>query len=283
VPLPKRAEIPVKAPTPPATSTPAPTPAYSKKPESAPPTTPPSTPLTETAAADGTPLAPTIINGPQAPRAKDEPEQTTSAAPVTTSALADSKDWPAVVAEAPRTEAAPPAQEGEGKSIVVTLVDGLGKSVSPALLGVGGVTMLGLLALLFAYRRDHAQPGSTLARDIAAVSLDGRTGGRKLIRAGRSLAPVASSVPPQTPAPQPAGLPANWGDAIPRTRHDALQVLGMGVTPEVGDAAIKKIVDGLRLTWHPDHAKSAQDRELRELRMKQINAAWEIITGKRAG
>jgi hypothetical protein len=56
----------------------------------------------------------------------------------------------------------------------------------------------------------------------------------------------------------------------------------VGVAPEVGEVAVKKIVDGLRLSWHPDYAKSPQDRELRELRMKQINAAWDIIAGRRA-
>lgn len=69
------------------------------------------------------------------------------------------------------------------------------------------------------------------------------------------------------------------GDEIPQTREQALQVLGMGVTPDVHDAAIKKIVDGLRQSWHPDHAQSLEERQLRELRMKQINAAWEIICG----
>ena len=60
-------------------------------------------------------------------------------------------------------------------------------------------------------------------------------------------------------------------------------MLGMGVAPEVSEVAVKKIVDGLRLSWHPDHANSPEDRELRELRMKQVNAAWEIIAGKRVG
>ena len=45
--------------------------------------------------------------------------------------------------------------------------------------------------------------------------------------------------------------------------------------------ALKKIVDGLRLTWHPDNAVDELDRLEREIRLKQINAAWELITGKR--
>ena len=71
------------------------------------------------------------------------------------------------------------------------------------------------------------------------------------------------------------------GRRIPLTRDDALRVLGIGVTPDASDVAIKKIVDGLRLSWHPDHANGTADRQIRELRLKQINAAWEIIAGKR--
>ena len=182
----------------------------------------------------------------------------------------------------PHAEPAAPAEEGS-KSIAVTLVDGLGKSVTPTLLGLGGVTMLGLLALAFAYRRDQAQPSFGLSRDLAAVSLDGRTGGRELVRAGGSLVTAAPpSGPPQSSAPSRTQAPSSLGDSIPQTREDALQVLGMGVAPEINETAIKKIVDGLRLSWHPDYASSPQDRELRELRMKQINAAWEIIVGRRA-
>jgi hypothetical protein len=73
-----------------------------------------------------------------------------------------------------------------------------------------------------------------------------------------------------------------WADTIPRTRAEALQVLGMGISADGNVQAIKKIVDGLRLSWHPDRARDADDRQVRELRLKQINAAWEIIAGKRA-
>jgi curved DNA-binding protein CbpA len=69
---------------------------------------------------------------------------------------------------------------------------------------------------------------------------------------------------------------------MPRTREDALHFLGMGVSSDASLTAIKKIVDGLRLSWHPDYASGAADREVRELRTKQINAAWDIIKGKRA-
>ncbi len=58
-------------------------------------------------------------------------------------------------------------------------------------------------------------------------------------------------------------------------------MLGMGVSPDTTETAMKKIVDGLRQSWHPDLAKSEIDRQLREFRVKQINAAWDLIQGKR--
>ena len=58
-------------------------------------------------------------------------------------------------------------------------------------------------------------------------------------------------------------------------------MLGMGVSPDATEMAMKKIVDGLRQSWHPDFAKDEADRQLREFRLKQINAAWELIQGKR--
>ena len=67
---------------------------------------------------------------------------------------------------------------------------------------------------------------------------------------------------------------------MPRSRQEALQILGLGVSPNSSEAAIKKIIDGLRLSWHPDLAKSEPDRLMRELRLKQINAAWDLIRGK---
>lgn len=64
-------------------------------------------------------------------------------------------------------------------------------------------------------------------------------------------------------------------ESIPRSPHEAYQVLGLNA--DAPAAAAKKLVDALRMTWHPDHARDAPDRERRESRMKQINAAWDLI------
>ncbi len=87
---------------------------------------------------------------------------------------------------------------------------------------------------------------------------------------GTSLASVS--------APDRIGL----GDRMPASTPEALAVLGMGVTSDGNLASLKKIIDGLRMNWHPDLARDDTDRRTRELRLKQINAAWEILGGKGA-
>lgn len=67
--------------------------------------------------------------------------------------------------------------------------------------------------------------------------------------------------------------------AMPQTLSEAFAVLG--VNPDASDQILKKLVDALRMSWHPDLAKDEPDRVLREERIKQINIAWELITSKR--
>ena len=68
-------------------------------------------------------------------------------------------------------------------------------------------------------------------------------------------------------------------ERLPRTRSEAYDVLG--VNADVSDQTLKKLVDALRMCWHPDLAKDEPDRLLREERIKCINVAWELISGKR--
>ncbi|HRD76952.1 MAG TPA: J domain-containing protein [Hyphomicrobiaceae bacterium] len=62
---------------------------------------------------------------------------------------------------------------------------------------------------------------------------------------------------------------------LPVTRAEACEALG--VNPQSDMKAIKKVVDALRLTWHPDLAVDDAERRSREDRMKQINAAWDVL------
>jgi hypothetical protein len=62
---------------------------------------------------------------------------------------------------------------------------------------------------------------------------------------------------------------------VPSTVFEAYRILGLN--PEAPPAAVKKVVDALRMSWHPDHARSEADRRHREERIKQINAAWDLL------
>ncbi len=66
---------------------------------------------------------------------------------------------------------------------------------------------------------------------------------------------------------------------LPRSIGEAYQMLG--VNPDAAPAVAKKLVDALRMSWHPDHARDEPDRVRREERMKQINIAWDLINGRR--
>lgn len=69
-------------------------------------------------------------------------------------------------------------------------------------------------------------------------------------------------------------------DRMPSSKGEALEVLGMGVASDGNLSSLKKIIDGLRMNWHPDLARDEADRRIREIRLKQINAAWEILGEK---
>lgn len=69
-------------------------------------------------------------------------------------------------------------------------------------------------------------------------------------------------------------------DNMPDSIEDAYRILGLN--GDASAAVAKKLVDALRMTWHPDFARNDEDRRLREARMKQINAAWDMIKPDRA-
>ncbi len=67
---------------------------------------------------------------------------------------------------------------------------------------------------------------------------------------------------------------------LPRDKQEAYEVLG--ANPEASEKILKRLVDALRATWHPDLATNDDDRELRDRRIKQINVAWDLIADKRS-
>jgi hypothetical protein len=168
-------------------------------------------------------------------------------------------------------------------SLVPIAASGGPLAANATVITIGTLAVLSLLTLAFVMRRGRAAAVPALSRDISTVSL-GKGGFEGQHSSSSALAIVPepltgrdlAHLPDLSPIP-----PKPLGDAMPRTRAEALEVLGMGLAPDINEAAIKKIIDGLRMSWHPDHATDDADRATRELRLKQINAAWDIIGGPR--
>ena len=76
-----------------------------------------------------------------------------------------------------------------------------------------------------------------------------------------------------------AGSSEGHAAGMPQSVTEAYRLLGINAAAE--PAVTKKLVDALRMSWHPDYARDNADRIKREDRMKQINAAWDLITDGR--
>jgi hypothetical protein len=275
-----------KEPTPPA-------PVPAKRPAAADPTTASPTTLA------GTPVAPRIINKDWASAPETGAQTEPKAAPPppasgkvaggneATRTFAESRiktETGIVTSSTSNTEAATAAPSAPAASPEAGTTQ-----LSVVMIAVGLALLLMAIgfAVLRAHRREHAELTAMTARDIASVPL-----GTRPDHAAPSIVPVPAN-PRAAPArgtqtmsrlvPRGGNGTALIGSGqIPATREEALQVLGMGLAGDAGLAAIKKVVDGLRMSWHPDYAVDHQDRAAREQRMKQINVAWEILNGSRA-
>ncbi|WP_072394124.1 J domain-containing protein [Hyphomicrobium sp. CS1GBMeth3] len=279
-----------KAPPAPANIAPPKEPVPSKAPE--PP--PPEPARKEIAAAEkpeasGGPIIPTIINGanaPEAPPQQKPPVSETGALPDRPETQAE----PSTITEQSQVAgsgASDPnrvamAEHGNTDPLLpVAVVGGVPLKINATAIMVGCLALLTLLTLVIVLRRGRATPVPALARDLSSVTL-----GKAATPSADSKGALTLVADPRgrdlaTPPTLSSGPPALLGDGMPRTREEALSVLGMGIAPDVNETAIKKIIDGLRLSWHPDHATDPEDRAMRELRLKQINAAWDIIAGER--
>ncbi len=144
-----------------------------------------------------------------------------------------------------------------------------------------GFVLFGVLAassfVLWSRRQERLRLGTLVRRDIASVSFGGEP------RPATLPAPLAPHIPLARPDSMEADQAGPCRDQ-PRDARDARrrrsQVLG--ASPDASIDVIKKIVDGLRQSWHPDLAKSDDDRLYREQRVKQINVAWDILSGRRS-
>jgi hypothetical protein len=107
-----------------------------------------------------------------------------------------------------------------------------------------------------------------------------------------SREPVAHDMKYEPGYPEPLGASAyharehsptpaapRQSEWLPTTLSEALDVLG--ASSETGADILKTLVKNLRRTWHPDLAAHEADRRVRERKLKQVNVAWDIVTGKR--
>src|SRR5262245_8397542 len=227
------------------------------------PTAPPDLPTLASApppAALPTPVVPRIINraGADAEPAPSVPATAEPAPTAATTAVAQTTSVP----KAPVLSIVPDVAEPSSL---------LSPRAAVAALASVFVAFTALVLMLARGRRPRVVPN----RDIARLSIAEPRRQQTLVPAERGPSAIWSTAGGSSPSP-------TWSEEVPRTRSEALRVLGMGVTADANVAAIKKIVDGLRQTWHPDLARDPTEREVREKRMKQINVAWDILAAKPA-
>ncbi len=228
-------------------------------------------------------VTPTILNAPgaaEAARAAEAAAKSAEAPPATVTPTPEKSAPPAPQA------VEPPVAPAEAPAKTETAIPVIGLA-GPSSAGQdsfvfaqwhwialsGGAALLTVLSWFLLMRRNEGYDAGFPPRDFAAVSLDGTSA------AGKSLVPFSEpGLPsPVLDAPAPATLPVAPSTEIrmPATLSEALQVLGSSADarPDV----LKKIVEGLRQSWHPDLARSEEDRSYRAQRVAQINVAWDII------
>lgn len=219
-------------------------------------------------AADSTSTTPKLLNGPGAM----EPPKPTGP-PVITSASSSSGD-----------SAGPNGTQiaaGPAVAIPVTIEPGPARPVTlPFVFLVGSLILLAASGAQWLWRQNRSPAAATGRRSISDVWLE-NSASRELVAVPDEAAPRSTVPPLVTTSAAPidavtvAGpvLEKTW---VPSTRDEALQVLGAG--PDASADVLKKIVDGLRMSWHPDHARSPEEYSARHDRMRQINVAWDILS-----
>lgn len=246
-------------------------------------------------AVPGTSFAPTILNNPAAPKPSAPNPATVDAVDLTAAAPSPLGAIATAAPEKPESSAAlpvalPPAAEPPPKVVAAETIEATIETGAvapnktlpawpmPMEAIVAAVAAVLLLASLLILRRQSAQPvvrgarrGPVFEPMLPGLPLDPRDG----VDAGKQLV-VA---PQPDPVPEPT-LAASF-DAevfvVPKTRSEALAVLGL--SGAANETMIRKVVEALRQSWHPDTASSDDDRRVREARVKQINVAADILAG----
>jgi hypothetical protein len=202
------------------------------------------------------PVMPTILNNPAAKK-------------VETASKTETVVAAAEITPPTQPQAAPdagPRVEGWSAS------GGPGVSVPPIAVAIL-IAAATLAALLVILKKQAAAPivAGPVRMDIEPT-LPG------LDRADASATGQALTVREDPNPPALSAIAASTG--MPVTRDDALAFLGLSTG--ASDAVIRKVIEGLRQSWHPDLASDETDRAAREERIKVINAAAAILQRKSA-
>jgi hypothetical protein len=230
-------------------------------------------------------VVPKIINRPNpttgggASATNSTGESADAKAPaVRTIPLPDPVTLTKVAEAATRSDPAASAGAAAGGASANTFVP---SAATQAMIGFAALVAAALALFVWTRRREQMSLAAAGVREFGNVSFEGRP--RRGAHSTAALpAPRATrGASQQRPPPiRPTSVtPATFPVAdsrIPATREEACRVLGASL--DASEAAIRKIVDGLRQSWHPDLATSEPDRRLREQRSKQINVAWDILS-----
>jgi len=212
----------------------------------------------ETSAGPAPPASPTILNNPAAKEVETASKTET------------------IVAAA---EIAPPPVPGAAEGARVegwSTTGGSGISFPPIAFAIliAAATLVILLVIL------KKQSARTVAAGPLRIPVEPVLPGlepRPTSQAGQSL---VLREEPAAPSLSIAPNVAATSQGMPSTREEALALLGLSAGAT--DAAIRKVIEALRQSWHPDLAASEADRAAREERIKAINVAAGILVRKSA-
>jgi hypothetical protein len=232
----------------------------------------------ETASTDSAQPAPA-----EASRSDTKPQAPDAAAPVTSTILNNpvakgvetASKTETVVAAAEMASSPRPAASADQPARVEgwNATGGPGPSIPPIAFAI--LIAAATLTILFVILKRQA--GVPMAAGPLRVPIEHTLPG---------LDPPSASPTGQTmtvrEAPEPPALSntAATSTGMPQTRQAALTLLGLSTGAT--DAAIRKVVEALRQSWHPDLASDDADRAAREERIKAINVASDILLRKTA-
>jgi hypothetical protein len=178
-----------------------------------------------------------------------------------------SRQWPGFT----RRSAAPPSSEGDAVAAMIAAAVETHRSVADAVSGLNAEPLREVLIADLALAR-----ATLLAPQLTEAVASAHW---PEVRATVSTV-VADLERSRRIAMSAAQLESDLrtDDSMPSNLAEAFAIIG--VTAEAGSVLTKKIVDALRQSWHPDLARNDQDRQAREIRIRQINVAWDLIAGR---